>query len=64
MIQGDVKADMKRCGRCHRDHKQMVFMKFVKHPPTDSGGQTYTHWGLCPNTGEPVFVALQIKGGN
>jgi hypothetical protein len=42
------------CARCGRNHERVEFRKF-KVPCAD-----WTHWGFCPNTGEPIL--LQYDG--
>lgn len=38
------------CARCDRNHDRVEFRKF-KVPCQD-----WTHWGFCPNTGEPILL--------
>ncbi len=44
-----MKVTVRRCQRCGKNH-QMVFAKLTN--PADE----WTHWGLCPNTKEPVLL--------
>jgi len=39
------------CARCGRNHERVEFRKFLV--PC----LAWTHWGFCPNTGEPVLLA-------
>lgn len=38
------------CARCGGDHKQLVFNRFARQP------KEWTHWGICPQTQEPVLL--------
>lgn len=38
------------CARCGRNHERVKFKKFAV--PCGE----WTHWGFCPNTGEPVLL--------
>lgn len=38
------------CARCGRNHDRVEFKKF--QVPCAS----WTHWGFCPNTGEPILL--------
>ena len=39
-----------RCPRCETEHRQLPIKKLSK--PTYDG---FTHWGVCPATGDPVL---------
>jgi len=47
---------VKNCARCGGDHEKVAFQKF-NFPPDD-----LTHWGMCPDTGEPILM-LQVDDG-
>jgi hypothetical protein len=42
--------DIVRCVRCNKNHTRLVFKAFKN---TIS---QYTHWALCPVTGEPILT--------
>lgn len=44
------------CPRCEGDHRQFAIKKLSK--PTYDG---FTHWGVCPATGDPVL--FNFKSG-
>ena len=44
------------CPRCESDHRQFPIKKLAK--PTFDG---FTHWGICPTTGDPVL--FNFKSG-
>lgn len=41
------------CARCKKNHR-MPFNKFQR-PPKDADG-VWKYWGVCPTTGEPLFL--------
>lgn len=47
------------CARCGNEHKQLEVDK-LESPHRDSapGATTYTHWAMCPETDQPVLVAV------
>lgn len=47
--------DVKDCARCGQNHEQMEAKPFT-NPVNDTDGAPWTHWFLCPVTGEPVLV--------
>lgn len=47
-----------RCARCGTDH-EIEFKHFVGASLEDPGGVIYDWWGLCPVTGDPVFMTNQ-----
>jgi len=48
------------CARCGEDHT-MVFSEFSEKP-IECDGKVYSHYGTCPNTGEPVILAIVPAG--
>ena len=40
------------CARCGQTHVNIVFKRFKNGPIL----RTYTHWALCPETGEPIIM--------
>ena len=47
-----IKVDIKRCARCGKNHKQLVFKEFT-YPP-----KVYSYWGMCPVVKEPVLMEI------
>lgn len=41
-----------KCARCGGDHLPMTFKKFTNPPQL----YPYTHFALCPATGEPILL--------
>lgn len=41
------------CARCNKDHLAVEFHRF-RNPP-----MTYTHWGVCPETKEPILMYVE-----
>lgn len=39
------------CARCGKTHVQMLFAKLARQQ------KEWTHWALCPTTGEPVMLS-------
>jgi hypothetical protein len=51
---------IKNCARCSGEHEDLMCASFTRPVAKESGG--YTHWALCPNTGEPILIiALVIE---
>lgn len=42
------------CSRCGGEHREVKFLPFVK--PPSYLGLTWTHWAICPETGDPVML--------
>ena len=40
------------CERCGGDHPEIVFVELECH------ADTWDHWALCPETGEPLTLRL------
>lgn len=60
-----IEAEMEWCSRCgpempHKD-KRMTVYPFL-HPIEFSNGlrqsESYTHWGICPTTGDPILIRI------
>jgi hypothetical protein len=51
-----MKIKVLHCARCGEDH-EMEFSKFSDNP-IECDETIYTHWGLCPNTSEPVILTI------
>lgn len=57
-----LNSDIVRCARCNGNHKDVLFMSFKQFPIEDGNGLTYTHYGVCPTTNEPMLMrAVQKK---
>ncbi len=47
------------CCRCQQAHLDGLFFAAFKSPVRDDYRNVqYTHWALCPITGEPLLVAV------
>lgn len=44
-------SDVGSCPRCSQRHEEMKFVRL--HQTTKP---EWTHWALCPGTGEPLFA--------
>ncbi len=44
---------VKRCARCGKNHKKVLFKPFKNENPT------YTHWALCPTNEEPILMIVR-----
>jgi hypothetical protein len=52
----DIVVSVKSCARCGGDHSDMPFFLFSGgNPPTEFH---VDHWGMCPELGEPLFLAV------
>lgn len=54
-----IRKKVKDCARCGQDH-DVNFSEFRK-PVVISNPymkRTLTHWGNCPNTGEPILMYM------
>ncbi len=51
------------CARCDGNHEQLAFRKM--NNPMDFGAgddrAIYTHFALCPNTGQPVVLRQTVS---
>jgi hypothetical protein len=50
-----TKVEIKNCPRCRGDHQSMYITAF--RLPSSK----WTHWALCPLTGEPVLFRLPLS---
>lgn len=50
---------VERCARCEQDH-EVEFFKFAGNP-VFLVEKSFTHWGLCPNTDEPILMYVEQK---
>ena len=50
-----MKTSVFNCARCGQDHQELEFTR-LKRPEAE-----WTHWAVCPNTGEPVLLKSTIK---
>lgn len=60
MSQPSFVIDLKGCARCDADgHKDLKFTRF-RLPVIVSGRAMvrYSHWAICPTTGEPILYAV------
>lgn len=51
-------APVSNCSRCDQDHERVAYYEFAK----DDG--TFTHWALCPETGDPMAVKVSVFDPN
>lgn len=42
------------CARRGKNHQRVLFYPFTQPPPS------HTHWGTCPNTGEPILMKISF----
>ena len=49
--------NIRGCARCRKDHL-VTFMQLNGEPIEDGDGTEWTHWGICPNTGDPVLMRI------
>jgi hypothetical protein len=57
METGDMRlVTVLRCARCGQDHELMLFRRIKGQPMEDADGVTWTYWGICPTTGDPVML--------
>jgi len=52
-----VQSPLTGCACCGGDHKQITFLPFVR--PKEIEGLTFTHWGTCPTTQDPILLRFQ-----
>lgn len=58
-VESKLKVGVRNCARCGDDHSGLVFKAFTIRPITHGDGVTFTHWALCPNTGEPIIMEIE-----
>jgi hypothetical protein len=46
------------CARCGGKHADLDFKPFSQNSIKDSDGADWTHWALCPATGEPLILQV------
>ncbi len=60
---GVIRCDIRMCARCDGNHEQLAFRKM--NNPMDFGAgddrAIYTHFALCPNTGQPVVLRQTVS---
>lgn len=48
------------CARCWGEgHTSLLFHVFLH--PVVVGGQRFTHWATCPDTGEPILMCPRVE---
>ena len=50
---GQIHVTFHHCARCGGEHKRIVTAKFTK--PCG----IFTHYSVCPETGEPILVRVK-----
>jgi hypothetical protein len=56
---GEISFAFARCPRCGRAH-DLVFRP-LQRPIQISGTTLFTHWALCPATGEPILISFLMN---
>lgn len=51
----DAYADIPGCPRCEQDHYQISFFEFKNLKYDMVLDLEFTHWGMCPETHEPIL---------
>jgi len=47
------------CPRCgDHQHSKLKFETFIKTPITAPDGSVFTHYAICPITGEPILMSF------
>lgn len=54
-MQGSLVLPVQHCARCGQDHEKLNYKAFV-NPIEDEDGTVWSHWALCPVTGDPVLM--------
>jgi len=49
-------TEVRNCARCGKYHDSVTFT--LLQQPVNSNGIVYSYWGTCPNTGEPILLAV------
>jgi hypothetical protein len=49
-----IEINVQNCGSCDQQHRVMATEYMA--------GSTHTHWYLCPTTGDPVPLRMEIEG--
>ena len=56
-------VDVTSCARCGGDHIEVRLLPLTREMECTPGcGQTWTHWGTCPETGEPLMMRFTKAG--
>lgn len=55
-----VVRSVRNCARCGADHSRMTFTKL--RTPGQPPHPRWTHWAVCPATGEPIMMTIQEDG--
>jgi hypothetical protein len=59
----DVSGIM-NCARCGGNHPEKLQFKEFTNPTMlrdEDGDGPYTHWSICPNTGEPILLCVTTE---
>lgn len=51
-----IELELHGCARCAQSHGPLTFTELRR--PSVTGQVSWTHWALCPVTGEPVMYGL------
>jgi len=46
------------CARCGQNHEGLTFRPFAR-----ARNPHYSHWALCPTTGEPILLVVRDTEG-
>lgn len=56
----DYKSNVGHCARCGQDHDEVEWFKFDRAiDDHEDGGGEWTHWGICPNSGDPILMRFE-----
>jgi len=57
--------DLEGCSRCGESHKNLVFKEFINPQivgkDEENPDYVFNHWVMCPNTNEPIMIALDVS---
>lgn len=53
--------NVRNCARCNGNHDDLVFRPLLQPILDDEGKAVWTHWALCPTTGEPILM-VEVEG--
>ncbi len=57
---GNILFTVARCSACGRRHERLEF-KALTYPVHDDAGEAWTHWAVCPFTGEMIFIRAEAR---
>ena len=59
-----ITTAVRSCARCGGNHEPRDYQPLQRpmEPVEGEVGPTWTHWALCPTTGEPVLMTVADPG--